>query len=101
MGNSRLRVREASRGRAGAFSGALDSLKSSDAVWRAGIGNPNKVWGRFCKDCGSEGMRLSEASRLSATRSVTPNFASREETWNFTVRSATFNLQAISLFAQP
>jgi hypothetical protein len=63
-------------------------------------GKPNKLSGVSWPD-EFDGMRPREASRLRAKRSATPNFASKEETWNFTVRSATLSFAAISLFEQP
>src|SRR5713101_7807602 len=41
-----------------------------------------------------------EASRTNSIRPRTRNFASSEETWNFTVRSERFRLEAISLLAR-
>jgi hypothetical protein len=41
-----------------------------------------------------------DTSRLNVIRFVTPNFAGREYTWNFTVLTETLNLEAISLLAR-
>ena len=73
----------------------LRGLLSREAENRTNFAAPTGAEETFA------GMRPRAASRLSATRSVTPNFASSEDTWNFTVRSATFSFEAISLFAQP
>jgi hypothetical protein len=98
IGKRRLRVRADSFGGAATFSGALGAGASSGAICGARTGKPNKLSGEICPDEESAGMRPSDASRLRATRSATPNFANKEETWNFTVRSATFSFEAISLF---
>jgi len=101
MGNRRLRVRGASRGGAIGASGALATAVSTAEVCCLRMAKPNKCSGvnGLAEDC--PGIRERDASRLRATRSLTPYFASREETWNFTVRSATFSFAAISLFVKP
>ena len=80
IGNRRLRERGVSRGGAAIFSGALGAGESSCVAWFVRTGKPNKLSGAICPDAERAGMRPSDASRLRATRSATPNFASREET---------------------
>ena len=56
----------------------------------------------FARD-GYEAARLEDiAARAGYTRGAFyANFASKEETWNFTVRSATLSFAATSLFVKP